>query len=71
MLLTTPPAWAHYLPGYGGFRILTNAILTPGLTQGRPLLIALAWLAGAALSASLLFGHNMRTAGHSCPAEMR
>ena len=28
MLHATPPDWAHFLPGYGGFRVLTNAILT-------------------------------------------
>ncbi len=65
MLHATPPAWAHVLPGYGGFRILTSAVLTHGLPQGGPLLIALAWLAGAALAAGLLFRHNMKTAATS------
>jgi hypothetical protein len=63
MLHATPPTWAHLLPGYGGFRLLTNAILTHGPIQGGPLLLALAWLTGAAVAASLLFRHNMRTAG--------
>jgi len=63
MLHATPPAWAHLLPGYGGFRLLTNAILTHSSIQGGPLLIALAWLTGAAVAASLLFRHNTRTAG--------
>jgi ABC-2 family transporter protein len=62
MLHATPPTWAHLLPGYGSFRVLTSAILTPGFSQPGPLLIALAWLAGAAVAAGLLFGHNMRTA---------
>ena len=62
MLHTSPPAWAHFLPGYGGFRMLTNAVLTHGFAQAGPLLTALAWLAGAAVAAALLFGHNMRTA---------
>jgi len=65
MLHATPPAWAHLLPGYGGFRLLTNAILTHGPIQGGPLLIALAWLTGAAGAATLLFRHNMRTAGRT------
>jgi hypothetical protein len=60
MLHATPPAWAHLLPGYGGFRILTDAILTPGSPQTGPLLIALAWLGGTAVAAGLLFHHNMR-----------
>lgn len=62
MLHAAPPAWAHVLPGYGGFRVLTSAILTRGFSQAGPLLIGLAWLAGAAVAASLLFRHNMRTA---------
>lgn len=63
MLQPTPPGWAHVLPGYGGFRVLTSAILTPGFTQTGSLLIALAWLAGTAVIAALLFRRNMRTAG--------
>jgi len=62
MLYPAPPAWAHFLPGYGGFRVLTDALLTPGFTRGGALLIALAWLAGAAVAAGLLFRRNMRTA---------
>jgi ABC-2 family transporter protein len=63
MLHATPPAWAHFLPGYGGFRVLTDAILTRGFDQAGPLLIALAWLAGLLIAASAVFRHNMRTAG--------
>jgi hypothetical protein len=61
MLQSTPPAWANFLPGYGGFRVLTSAILTPGFTQTGPFLIALAWLAGSAIAAALLFRRNMHT----------
>ena len=60
---TRSPAWAHFLPGYGGFRMLTNAVLSHGFTQAGPLLTALAWLTGTAVAAALLFGRNMRTAG--------
>jgi hypothetical protein len=63
MLQSTPPAWAHVLPGYGGFRVLTSAILTPGFNQTGALLIGLAWLTGAAVIAALLFRRNMRTVG--------
>jgi hypothetical protein len=62
MLHAAPPAWAHFLPGYGGFRVLTSAVLTRGFNQAVPLLIALAWLAGATGAAAVLFHRNMRTA---------
>jgi hypothetical protein len=67
MLHVTPPGWAHLLPGYGGFRVLTDAILTPGSPQTGPLLTALAWLAGTAVAAGLLFRHNMQTGSASAP----
>jgi hypothetical protein len=62
MLHATPPAWAHLLPGYGGYRILTNAVLTHGAPQAGPLLIALAWLAATTVAAGLVFRRNMRPA---------
>ena len=65
MLHQTPPTWAHLLPGYGGFRILTNAVLTPGFPQTDPLLIALARLAAVTAAAGLLFRHNMQVASVS------
>lgn len=61
MLRPTPAPWAHVLPGYGGFRILTSAILTSDTLQSGPLLIALAWLTAATAGAWLLFRRNMRT----------
>ena len=67
MLRPTPSAWAHFLPGYGGFRVLTSAILTPSFSQTGPLLTALAWLAGATVAAALLFRHNMQTTGGASP----
>lgn len=54
MLHASPPAWAQFLPGYGGFRLLTNAILTHSPARAGPLLIALGWLAGATVAATLL-----------------
>jgi hypothetical protein len=65
MLHPTPPTWAHLLPGYGGFRILANAVLTNARPQAAPLLAALAWLAATAVIAGLLFRRNMRTARRS------
>jgi hypothetical protein len=64
MLYPSPPTGAHILPGYGGFRILTSAILTGSFSQARPLLIALTWLAAAtAAAAAVVFRRNLRTAG--------
>ena len=57
-----PPGWAHVLPGYGGYRIPTSAILTHGSPQTGPLLIALAWLAGTTVAAGLVFRRNIRMA---------
>ena len=65
MLHQTPPTWAHLLPGYGGFRIPANAVLTPGFPQTDPLLIALARLAAVTAAAGLLFRHNMQVASVS------
>jgi len=65
MLNPAPPAWAHLLPGYGGFRILTNAVLTHGTPHTRPLLIAIAWLAATTIAAGTLFRRNMRIARNS------
>jgi len=71
MLRPAPPAWAHFLPGYGGFRVLTNAVLTPSFSQTGPLLIALAWLTGATAAAALLFRHNMQTTRNASPHDSR
>ncbi|MGE5288599.1 MAG: ABC transporter permease [Micromonosporaceae bacterium] len=61
MLYPAPPAWAHFLPGYGSFRVLSDAILTRTFDQTGPLLIGLAWLAGIAIAAAVTFRHTMRT----------
>ena len=67
MLRPTPPTWAHLLPGYGGSRVLTSAVLTHGFSQIGPMLTALAWLAGATVAAALLFRHSMHTARGARP----
>ncbi len=69
MLHPVPARWAHFLPGYGGSRVLIDAIMTPAFTQARPLLIALAWLAGLLTATALLFRHTTRAAGPSAPRE--
>jgi hypothetical protein len=67
MLRAAPPAWAHVLPGYGGSRVLTSAILTPGFSQTGPLLTALGWLGAATLAAAVLFRHNMQATRDASP----
>jgi hypothetical protein len=63
MLRTSPPSWAHLLPGYGSFKVLTSAILTPSFSQTGPLLIALAWLAAATAAAVVIIGRGIHIAG--------
>ncbi|MFD8308362.1 ABC transporter permease [Streptomyces sp. NPDC059690] len=63
MLHSTPPAWAHVLPGYGASRVLTDAALTPGFDETSGLLIASGWAAGLALAVVLLFRSTTRPAG--------
>jgi hypothetical protein len=65
MLHTSPPSWAYVLPGYGGFKMLTSAILTPSFSQTGPLLIAIAWLAAAAATAAVIVGRGLHTAGRT------
>jgi len=67
MLHPAPPTWAHFLPGYGGSRVLTSAVLTHSFSQIGPMLTALAWLAGATVAAALLFSHSMHTARGARP----
>jgi hypothetical protein len=60
MLHGEPAGWAHWLPGYGGYRILIDATLTPDFDQTRNLLVALAWLAALAVAATLLVRRTIR-----------
>ncbi|MFF4505763.1 hypothetical protein [Streptomyces sp. NPDC001401] len=60
MLHTTPPTWAHALPGHGASRVLTDAALTPGFDETPALLIALGWIAGLVLAVALLFHTTVR-----------
>lgn len=55
MLRTEPPAWAHFLPGYGGDRVLLDGGLTSSFDQTGPLLLALAWLTTLTIAGMLLF----------------
>jgi hypothetical protein len=69
MLHPSPSTWAHVLPGYGGFRLLTSAILTDSFSQAGSLLIALTWLAAATAAATAVFRHNLRIAARVTPGQ--
>lgn len=46
MLSSQPDQWAHWLPGYGGTRLVLDGALTSGFDESRPLVYALVWLIG-------------------------
>jgi hypothetical protein len=60
MLRGEPAAWARYLPGYGGYRVLIDGGLTGGFDEVGPLLIALAWIAVLGAAAILLVRRTIR-----------
>jgi hypothetical protein len=62
MLRSSPPGWAHLLPGYGGGRVLLDGALTAHFDEARALLIGLLWLAGLLVAATLLFRPAVRLA---------
>lgn len=53
MLRAEPAAWAQFLPGYGGSRVLLDGALTGSFDQTGPLLAGLAWFAGLILLTGL------------------
>lgn len=61
MLRPEPEPWAHLLPGYGASRVMLDTGLTDHFDQTGPLLAALAWLAGLALTTTALFHRSMPT----------
>jgi hypothetical protein len=61
MLRAEPPAWAQYLPGYGGIRVMLDGGLTEGFDETRGLLIALAWLTALAVTATAALHRTARS----------
>jgi hypothetical protein len=55
MLRPEPDNWAYFLPGYGASRILIDGGLTGSFDEFGALLIALAWLGGLVVVATMLF----------------
>ncbi len=68
MLQDEPPLWARYLPGYGGMRMLVDGALTAGFDELGALTTALAWVAGLAVAAVVLFRRTAGRAGSSMKA---
>lgn len=78
-----PEPWAHLLPGYGASRVMLDTGLTDHFDQTGPLLAAVTWLAGLALTATALFHRSMpaptrrtsdrrtRTPSHGVPPQNR
>jgi hypothetical protein len=60
MLRGEPADWAHYLPGYGAYRVLIDGGLTDGFDETRSLLIVLAWIAALAVAATVLVRRTIR-----------
>lgn len=55
MVRDEPTAWARFLPGYGGGRILIDGAVTDSFDQTGALLIALAWLAALTVATAWAF----------------
>jgi hypothetical protein len=62
MLSTQPDQWAHWLPGYGGTRLVLDGALTAGFDEPRALGYALAWLVGLAVVTSLVWHRSSAVA---------
>lgn len=55
MLSAQPDAWAKWLPGYGGTRLMVDGALTPGFDESRALVFAVAWMVGLAVITALVW----------------
>jgi hypothetical protein len=60
MLSAQPDQWAHWLPGYGGTRLVLDGALTSGFDETMPLVSALAWLLGLATVTALVAPVELR-----------
>jgi hypothetical protein len=66
MLSTQPDQWAHWLPGYGGTRLVLDGALTVGFDETRALVYAAVWLSGLAVTTAVVW---QRTSAVSRPQE--
>jgi hypothetical protein len=61
MLHPVLPAWARFLPGYGGSRVLIDGAISNVFNQSGALLFGLGWLVVLTAAAVLLFGSSTHT----------
>jgi len=62
MLPGGPPAWGAFMPARGASRVLIDGAFTGRFDEGAYLLLALAWLAGLAAAAAIVFQRRIGTA---------
>ena len=55
MFDAAPPAWAIYMPGFGGVRVLLDGAFTDDFDEWPALLVASAWLVVLTLAAGAQF----------------
>jgi hypothetical protein len=67
MLSVEPDAWARWLPGYGGTRLVVDGALTTGFDEAWPLAYGVAWLVGLVLAATLLWRRTSTVARRPRP----
>ena len=53
MLRGEPSSWAHWLPGYGGTRVVVDGALTAGFDETASLVAGLGWLVLLGVAAAL------------------
>jgi hypothetical protein len=54
MLRGEPAAWAHWLPGYGGTRVMVDGALTSGFDEATSLTMGIGWITVLLLAATML-----------------
>jgi hypothetical protein len=54
MLRSEPATWAHWLPGYGGTRVMIDGALTSRFDEATSLAIGLGWILALLLAASVV-----------------
>jgi hypothetical protein len=64
MLGTQPDEWAHWLPAYGGTRVMLDGALTASFDETRPLLYSCVWLVGLAVATGLMWRRTSSVPGN-------